>query len=381
MVNSISTVIDQVQQIADGLIHADDVFYPLLIQALYPEHVHHTQSYMGLLHRVLDDPSPAQIVFLPDFIQERFQTVEKKEDILKFYPEDHPERIAFLNFRIQSQDVWTSQPLHIWIRQFEAQYLKQQRQYLFEQGVRVVDLDQGIDHSGPHTVVLSRPQSVPQYLGEVATIVCDADLGLPRTGVQSVSSEKIPPLRPQDKIPAHAVRLLFNEPDLFYERYILKISPPYHSTNHLGTKAVRQYLLQDVMPKTNTVFDQHQLQSMKAAWEEFKGTLPGDVVWNSNMTRHNIHGTIDLIWNGGVYQITRTTPPSRNALLKGVDPELPILGALYDQPLTHLGYIHIKGHGQDAIQITRYTNPQELIDSNLDKLATYYDSGPKEEPA
>ena len=82
---------------------------------------------------------------------------------------------------------------------------------------------------------------------------------------------------------------------------------------------------------------------MKEGFEKFKASLPEDVVWNKGVmydvpgTKQTLHGTIDLIWDGGLYQLTKRTPPSRSALLNGVEPELPLLAAAYNKHLTHVG--------------------------------------------
>ena len=381
----LSCAIDAVKQFidtTDGFVHVADVLYPLFIQVFYPDQSVEIESFIELLYRVWLDPSPERIVFLPDVMQDKFvRFPDFIETVKHVYPEDHHEKIAFLDFASTCEQLTPAL-----VNAFAHKTKIEQCQKLQGQGVRIVGIEDAIDHEQSHMVLLTYRESLPAYKGQTQVIMIEDS----KNNIVQKSYQKSEEIEYQGELPSvlpiQSIKLLFNDPDLFYERYILNLRSPYQPTHHLGMRALKEFLLFDKPIPTQTVFDQCQMMVMKEGFEKFKSTLPKDVVWNKEIlydvpdTKQTLHGMIDLVWDGGVYQITKQTPPSRNALLNGLEPELPLLAAGYGQPITHMGYIHIKGHGEDAITITRYNDPSALISENIKKLA-YYHSRSQEESA
>lgn len=366
-----------------GIVHVDDILYPLFIQALCPEYTAHIESFIELLYQVWLDPSPEHIVFLPDFMQEKFASLPDFTQVVTLvYPEQHHEKIAFLDF-MSTQDKISS----AFITAFAEQIKAQQRQKLLAEDVRITGIEDAIDREVPHMIVMSYRQALPAYNGESQIFLIEDD----KKNIVQTPRQKIDAAEYQGQLPAvlpiQSIKLLFNDPDLFHERYVLNLCSPYQPTHHISSRALKEFLLFNKPIRSKTVFDQYQITTMKEGFEKFKATLPKDALWNKEVmydvpgTQQTLHGTIDLIWDGGLYQLTKRTPPSRSALLNGVDPELPLLAAAYNKPITHVGYIHIKGHlatGEDAITITRYNDASALASENIKKLAYYHSRSPEE---
>lgn len=366
-----------------GIVHVDDILYPLFIQALYHEHAAEIESFIELLYQVWLDPSSEHIVFFPDFMQEKFASLPDFTQVVNLvYPEQHHEKIAFLDFMSTHDKISSAL-----ITDFAEKTKAEQRQKLLEKDVRLVGIEDSIDREVPHMIVMSYRQALPAYNGEAQIFLIEDD----KKNIVQPPRQKIEAAEYQGKLPAvlpiQSIKLLFNDPDLFHERYFLNLRSPYQPTHHISSKALKEFLLFDKPVRSKTVFDQYQITAMKEGFEKFKATLPKDALWNKEVmydvpgTQKTLHGTIDLIWDGGLYQLTKRTPPSRSALLNGADPELPLLAAAYNKPIAHVGYIHIKGHlatGEDAITITRYNDASALASENMKKLAHYYSRSPEE---
>lgn len=351
-----------------GVVHVDHVLYPLFVQALYPERTAQIESFIELLYQVWLDPSPEHIVFLPDFMQDKFVRLPDFVQVVEhIYSDEHHEKITFLDFMTIHENI--SPTL---ITAFAQQIKIQQRQKLFSEGVRIVGIEDAVDHDGPHLVVMTFMQILPAYNGGIHKILIEDEKNLVITPDRPLSCSADVQL--PAALPITSIKSLFNDPRLFYERYALNLKPPYQPTHHVSSKALKEFLLFDKPVQPKTVFDQHQITRIKKEFEKFKASLPDDVTWNKEVihdlpgTKQTLHGTIDLIWDGGIYQLTRRTPPSRNALLNGVEPELPFLAAAYGKPITHVGYIHVKGHLEDVITITRYNDASALTSENIKKL-------------
>lgn len=355
----------------NGIVHVDTILHPLFIQALYPKHTAQIEFYIELLYQIWLDPSPENIVFLPDFMQDKFVHLPNFEEVVALvYPEDHYEKIAFLDFMSKEDRPWSTI-----ITSFSEDVKTAQRQKLLEQGVRIVAIEDAVDHEGPHIIVLTYRQKLPAYNGEVRMIMIEEKKNIVQQ--PEIQHKKSFTVVFPAVLTIQSIKSLFNDLELFYERYILKLRPPYRPTHHISTKALKEFLLLGKPIQTKTVFDQYQITTMKEGFEKFKSTLPKDVIWNKEVlydvpdTKQTLHGTIDLIWNDGLYQLTRKTPPSRSALLNGIDPELPLLAAAYcntPKTITHVGYIQIKGQEEDVITITRYNDPGVLASENIKKL-------------
>jgi hypothetical protein len=380
---SLSQAIGTTREFVDttnGIVHVDEVLYPLFIQAIYPNHVSQTESFIEFLYQIWLDPSPEHIVFLPDFIQDKFVYLpDFMEVVSHVYPEHHYEKTAFLDFTSEGQKVSSAL-----LSNFAEELKSKQRQKLWEQGVRIVGVEDAIDYDGSHMILLTYQQKLPTYNGETRIILIEdtknkvflrPEANTPE--VEPISLNDLPSV-----LPIQSVKLLFNDPELFHERYVLNLRPPYQPSHHIGIKTLKEFLLLNKPIKTQTVFDQLQVMRMKEDFEKFKATLPKDVIWNKEVIydvpdiKKTLHGTIDLIWDGGLYQLIKRTPPPRSALLNGTEPELPLLAAAFPN-VTHVGYIYIKGHGEDAITITRYNDASALVSENIKKLAHYY-SGSQE---
>ncbi len=383
--SSLSQAIDAAREFVDttnGIVHIDDVLYPLLIQAVYPNHVSQTESFIELLYQIWLDPSPEHIVFLPDFIQDKFVYLPNfRELVSHVYLEHHYEKTAFLDFASEDQKISAALLSH-----FAGELKSEQRKKLWEQGVRIVGIENAIDHDGPHMILLTYRQKFPNYNGETRIILIEDTKNKALESVTPGKTNAVEPVPLNDLpsvLPIQSIKLLFNDPELFHERYVLNLHPPYQPSHHIGIKTLKEFLLLDKPIQTKTVFDQLQVNRMKEGFEKFKDTLPKDVLWNKEVlydvldTKKTLHGTIDLIWDGGLYQLTKRTPPPRSALLNGTEPELPLLAACFQETVTHVGYIHVKGHGEDAITITRYNDASALVSENIKKLAHYY-SGSQE---
>jgi hypothetical protein len=378
----LSSALDTAREFIDttgGIIHVDDVLYPLFIQAFYPEHMAQTESFIELLYQVWQDPSPEHLVFLPDFMQEKFVSLaDFMEVVALVYPNGHHEKTAFLE---TMQDQISSSLITSFSKEIKAK----QRQKILQQGIRIAGLEESIDHNVSHMIMLTYRQTLPTYNGETHILIIEDDknniVHRPRQKVEEEYQGQLPAV-----LSIQSIKLLFNDPQLFHERYVLNLRSPYQPTHHISTKALKDFLLFDKPIGTKTAFDQHQINIIKQEFEKFKTTLPGNVIWNTEVlydvpgTNQTLHGTIDLIWNGGLYLLTKRTPPSRSALLNGTEPELPLLAAAYNQPITHIGYIHLKGCGEDAITITRYNDASTLASENIQKLAYNYSRSQKESP-
>lgn len=366
-----------------GIVHVDDTLYPLFIQALYPERATEIESFIELLYQVWLDPSPEHIVFLPDFMQEKFAFFPDFIQVVTLaYPEQHHEKISFLDFMSTHDQISSAL-----ITGFSEKIKAEQRQKLLEKDVRIVGIEDALDREVSHMIVMTYRQALPVYNGETQIFLIEDD----KKNIVQTPRQKIEAAEYQGQLPAvlpiQSIKLLFNDPDLFHERYVLNLRSPYQLTHHISSKELKEFLLFDKPIRSKTVFDEYQITAMKEGFEKFKATLPKDALWNKEVmydlpgTQQTLHGTIDLIWDGGLYQLTKRTPPSRSALLNGVDPELPLLAAAYSKPITHVGYIHIKGHlatGEDAITITRYNDASALASENIKKLAHYYSRSPEE---
>lgn len=372
---SLSSAIDAAREFIDttnGIVHVDTILYSLFIQALYQEHITQIESYIELLYQIWLDPSPENIIFLPDCMQHKFVHFPDFSQVVEHvYPEDHHEKIAFLDFMSRHEKISPALIMH-----FVEETKMMQRQKLIEQKIRVVAIEDTVHHDGPHMVVITCKRALPAYSGDVRMIMIEEKKNIvlqPVIQDDTLSTIILPTI-----LPIKSIQLLFNDPQLFHERYVLNLRPPYRPTHHINTRALKDFLLFDKPIQTKTVFDQHQITTMKEGFEKFKTTLPTDVTWNKEVlydvpnTTQTLHGVIDLIWDGGLYQLTRRTPPSRSALLNGINPELPLLAASYNQNITHVGYIHLQGHLEDTITITRYNDPSALASENIKKLAHYY---------
>ena len=144
-----------------GIVHVDDALYPLFIQVFYPEHATKTESFIPLLYQVWLDPSPEHIVFLPDFLQDKFVPLpDFTQVVMHVYPEQHHERIAFLDFMNIQEKI--SPTL---ITTFAQQIKAQQRQSLLFEGISIAGIEDAVDHEGPHMVVMTFRQMLPAYNG------------------------------------------------------------------------------------------------------------------------------------------------------------------------------------------------------------------------
>lgn|GEM_PF-4157953 len=344
-----------------GILHVDDDLFFFFMQIFYPEYLDKTESFIELLYQVWLDPSPEHIVFLPDFMQDKFVRLPDFEEVIKLvYSKDHP----IYQRRKDGNSCTIS--------------------HLINPHFRVVSIKDKVDHEGPHLVILSHMQTIPEYMGQRQIIIIENKKSSVYVGLHVHDEVQDKKYTLPKVLPIQSIKMLFNEPELFYERYILNVRPPYQPTCHISAKVLKEFLLFDKPIQTKTVFDKCQTTIMKKEFEKFKATLPKDVLWNQEIlyntpdTKQTLHGMIDLVWDGGLYQIIKRMPSSRNALLNGIDPELPLLAAGYDKPITHLGYIHVKGQGEDAISITRYNDPSALISENIKKLAHYHSRSQEE---
>lgn len=372
VIHSLAHAIDLASEfVADGIVHVDDSLYPLFIQSVYPDCASQVESFIEKLYQSWLDPAHESIIFLPDHTQEKFVSHHDFTEVVKqVYPENHHEKIAFL-----ASDLHLSPKS---ITDFAQKIKTEQRQKLFEQGVRIVGIEDAVDHDTSHLIVLSYQQTLPAYKGTADIIMLEENKkSIVQTPCPTRKNEEYQQPLPA-VLPIQSIKFLFNDPELFHERYVLNLHPPYQPTHHITTRVLKDLLLFDKPFEPKIKFDQIQIEILTQSWKEFKATLPHDVLWNIHVscivpgTNQTLYGTIDLIWDGGLYQLTKQTPPSRNAIMNGQEPELAMLAAAYQHPLTHVGYIHLKGYGEDPISITRYNDSSSLVSENIKKLACYY---------